>query len=279
MLCTPSGEWVHLNCIYYSQNTVSEKSLSTIIKCPTVKTQSNSNICYVCNKPGAFLQCRSPSCSQCFHFTCGRRNGCMITLSRFSYCPHHNPKHRSRTTPSFSGPNSIASSRMRTTNSTTQNRTIYRNASGMATATNITNASGNMMSPSRPPTLETPSILPPNSGGLNGGQPHSGEVTYSDLAIHSELVTTQFNHCLIIKPPNPYELIIIFLIPRKYPKDAYIRLGALTVTHFGRVGRSPYMHSANYLFPDQYRAFRIFWSTCEIGQVGFDRLSNNYINY
>ena len=213
MLCTPSGEWVHLNCIYYSQNTVSEKSPSTIIKCPTVKTQSNSNICYVCNKPGAFLQCGSPSCSQCFHFACGRRNGCMITLSRFSYCHHHNPKHRLRTTPSFSGPNSIASSRMRTTNPTTQNRSIYRNASSIANATNITNSPGNMMNSNRPPMLETPSILPPTSSGLSGGQSHSGEIIYSDLAIHSELVTTQFNHCLIIKPPNPYELIIIFSHP------------------------------------------------------------------
>ena len=47
-------------------------------------------------------------------------------------------------------------------------------------------------------------------------------------------------------------------------------MGALTVTHLGTVTRSPYMHNRSYLFHDQYRAFRIYWSTREIGDVRED---------
>ena len=214
MLCTPSGEWVHLNCIYYSYNTVLEKTNYIITKYPAVKAQSNSNICYICNKPGAFIQCKSPSCSHCFHFTCGRRNGCMIMINRmFTYCSHHNPKHRSRTTTSFSGPTSIASTRIRTTNPTIQGKTMFRNASSMSSATNITSISGNITNSNRSPALTTPTILSPTSSGLGNGQPHSGEVNYAELAMNTELLTTQFNHCIFIEPPHTYELIVLILSP------------------------------------------------------------------
>ena len=45
------------------------------------------------------------------------------------------------------------------------------------------------------------------------------------------------------------------------------RMGALTVIRLGHVGTSPYMHNRNYIFPDQYRAFRIYWSTVYPGKV------------
>ena len=57
---------------------------------------------------------------------------------------------------------------------------------------------------------------------------------------------------------------------RKCFPDEFLRMGALTVTHLGTVTRSPYMHNRSYLFPDQYRAFRIYWSTREIGDVRED---------
>lgn len=44
-------------------------------------------------------------------------------------------------------------------------------------------------------------------------------------------------------------------------------MGALTVVRLGVVGTSPYMHNRNYIFPDQYRAFRIHWSTVYPGKV------------
>ena len=58
-----------------------------------------------------------------------------------------------------------------------------------------------------------------------------------------------------------------FLMYRKCFPGEFIRMGALTVTHLGTVIRSPYMHNRNYLFPDQYRSFRIYWSTRHIGEV------------
>lgn len=53
---------------------------------------------------------------------------------------------------------------------------------------------------------------------------------------------------------------------RNLDNDAF-RMGALTVTRLGYVGTSPKMHNSNYIFPDQYRAFRIYWSTVTPGQV------------
>ena len=53
---------------------------------------------------------------------------------------------------------------------------------------------------------------------------------------------------------------------RNLDNDAF-RMGALTVTRLGYVGTSPKMHNRNYIFPDQYRAFRIHWSTVTPGQV------------
>ena len=55
-----------------------------------------------------------------------------------------------------------------------------------------------------------------------------------------------------------------------FPNE-YLRLGALTITHLGTLSRSPYMHNRNYLFPEQYRSFRIYWSTQSIGEVGLMR--------
>lgn len=49
-------------------------------------------------------------------------------------------------------------------------------------------------------------------------------------------------------------------------KDA-IRVGALTVTHYGVVDTSPFTHNRNYIFPNQYRAFRVYWSTVRVGEV------------
>lgn len=53
---------------------------------------------------------------------------------------------------------------------------------------------------------------------------------------------------------------------RMMDKDA-IRVGALTVTHYGVVDTSPFTHNRNYIFPSQYRAFRVYWSTVRVGEV------------
>lgn len=53
---------------------------------------------------------------------------------------------------------------------------------------------------------------------------------------------------------------------RMMDKDA-IRVGALTVTHYGVVDTSPFTHNRNYIFPNQYRAFRVYWSTVRVGEV------------
>lgn len=42
-------------------------------------------------------------------------------------------------------------------------------------------------------------------------------------------------------------------------------MGCLTITHIGIVGVSPLMHNRNFIFPDQYRAFRIYWSIANPG--------------
>jgi hypothetical protein len=46
--------------------------------------------CSVCDKPGAALGCRVPSCSRCFHLPCAIEHGCCFNFERYLMsCKEH----------------------------------------------------------------------------------------------------------------------------------------------------------------------------------------------
>ena len=91
MICTLSGDWVHVNCVYYSSSISTDDKTGAIQKYNIVKNQSRNATCCVCNKNGASLKCAYPGCNQTFHFVCGYTKDCFIRVSREAFCPMHNP--------------------------------------------------------------------------------------------------------------------------------------------------------------------------------------------
>ena len=91
MICSLTGEWVHVNCLYYSSSISTDDKTGAIQKYNLVKSQSRNSVCCVCKRPGATLRCHYPGCSHCFHFVCGYESDCFIRISREAFCPAHNP--------------------------------------------------------------------------------------------------------------------------------------------------------------------------------------------
>lgn len=91
MLCTLTGEWVHLNCVYYSSGITIDEKESSIQKYTVVKNRSRSAQCYVCKRSGASIKCGASGCSRCFHFACGREGGCLIRVNKEAFCQYHRP--------------------------------------------------------------------------------------------------------------------------------------------------------------------------------------------
>ena len=69
----------------------------------------------------------------------------------------------------------------------------------------------------------------------------------------SELFTTRFNHRVVFRSG-------VRQSRSRSVERGLIRMGSVTVSHVGTVGISPRMHTERFLFPDQYRVFRVFWS-------------------
>lgn len=69
----------------------------------------------------------------------------------------------------------------------------------------------------------------------------------------SELFTTRFNHRVVFRSG-------VRQSRSRSVERGLIRMGSVTVSHVGTVGISPRMHTEQFLFPDQYRVFRVFWS-------------------
>lgn len=87
------------------------------------------------------------------------------------------------------------------------------------------------------------------------------------MVSNAELFTCRFNYRVVFPPLKLWARRCEVTGRRTIDKDA-IRVGALTVTHYGVVDASPFTHNRNYIFPNQYRAFRVYWSTVRVGEVG-----------
>ena len=91
LLCIQTGEWVHLNCVYYSSAITLDERTGAIQKYTQLKNHCRNTLCCVCNKPGASIKCCCAGCPRCFHFVCGRENGCFIRVNREAFCQRHRP--------------------------------------------------------------------------------------------------------------------------------------------------------------------------------------------
>lgn len=89
---------------------------------------------------------------------------------------------------------------------------------------------------------------------------------YRAVVSNLELFTCRFNYRVVFSPLKLCGRAVGLSRRRTVNKEA-IRVGALTVTHYGVVDTSPLSHNRNYIFPMQYRAFRVFWSTVHVGEV------------
>lgn len=226
MLCTLTGDWVHLNCVYYSSNISIDSKNGAIQKYTQMKNKSRSTRCCICDRTGASIRCCFQNCPYAFHFACGREKGCLIRVNKEAFCPRHRPGQRSR--------NRVSEEDLNPPKSALSTLPIPAKSSFRSTPTPSS-------TPSRP-------------------------LDYRVAVGNMELFTTRFNYRVVF-PPLKLCVCDWTLILRKLFSGEYLRLGALTVTHLGTVSRSPYMHNRNYLFPDQYRSFRIYWSTHSIGEV------------
>ena len=204
MLCTSTGEWVHLNCVYYSSGITIDEKESSIQKYTVVKNRSRSVQCYVCKRSGASIKCGASGCSRCFHFACGRSSGCLIRVNKEAFCQYHRP-------------------------------------SSLACGVGV-EKSFNPFSP---------------RGVSSGGR--SVGLSEAQMAVSaSELFTTRFNHRVVFLPQR---CAFRSGVRRSRSLErGLIRMGSLTVSHVGSGGVSPRMHTERFVFPDQYRAFRAFWS-------------------
>ena len=90
---------------------------------------------------------------------------------------------------------------------------------------------------------------------------------YRAVVSNLELFTCRFNYRVVFSPLKLCVWCVGLRRSRTADKEA-IRVGALTVTHYGVVDTSPLNHNRNYIFPMQYRAFRGFWSTVHVGEGG-----------
>ncbi len=104
LICSLTGEWVHVNCVYYSSAISTDEKTGAIQKYNLVKSQSRNSVCCVCKRPGATLRCHYPGCSHCFHFVCGYESDCFIRISREAFCPAHNPPSYRRNTKDMNNP-------------------------------------------------------------------------------------------------------------------------------------------------------------------------------
>ncbi|KAM7454187.1 hypothetical protein BLSTO_05059, partial [Blastocystis sp. subtype 1] len=68
LLCIQTGEWVHLNCVYYSSAITLDERTGAIQKYTQLKNHCRNTLCCVCNKPGASIKCCCAGCPRCFHF-------------------------------------------------------------------------------------------------------------------------------------------------------------------------------------------------------------------
>ena len=91
MLCTLTGEWVHLNCVYYSNNISIDEKTGAIQKYTQMKNKSRSTRCAVCEGAGASIRCSFQNCGHAVHFACGREEGCLIRVNKEMLCPRHRP--------------------------------------------------------------------------------------------------------------------------------------------------------------------------------------------
>ena len=89
LLCIQTGEWVHLNCVYYSSSITLDDRTGAIQKYTQLKNHCRNALCYVCNKAGASIKCCYQGCQRCFHFVCGRESGCLIRVNREAFCQRH----------------------------------------------------------------------------------------------------------------------------------------------------------------------------------------------
>ena len=89
LLCIQTGEWVHLNCVYYSSSITLDERTGAIQKYTQLKNHCRNTLCCVCNKAGASIKCCYQGCQRCFHFVCGRENGCFIRVNREAFCQRH----------------------------------------------------------------------------------------------------------------------------------------------------------------------------------------------
>ena len=205
MLCMHSGEWTHLNCVYYNSSVSLKENDNTIQKYQQIKSRPQT--CYICNKTGASIRCSVSSCSQSFHFVCGRHHGCLITLDRTAYCAQHNPNHSQRTLSSFAGSNSMAlNTRMRPTNLGLSAKGPYRSAS-------MNSASGSSLSsmPASNRSAPTTSLLHPQHPAINhtnamtSGVGVSNNISdYLKMVNEMDLFTTRYNYRVVFGPPRLY---------------------------------------------------------------------------
>ena len=91
LLCIPTGEWVHLNCVYYSSTIAVDEKTGAIQKYTLLKNHCRNTPCYLCNRPGASIKCCCQGCQHYFHFVCGRENNCLIRVNKEAFCHRHRP--------------------------------------------------------------------------------------------------------------------------------------------------------------------------------------------
>ena len=91
LLCIPTGEWVHLNCVYYSSTIAVDEKTGAIQKYTLLKNHCRNTPCYLCNRPGASIKCCYQGCQHYFHFVCGRENNCLIRVNKEAFCHRHRP--------------------------------------------------------------------------------------------------------------------------------------------------------------------------------------------
>ena len=101
--------WIHLNCLLWSQEIISNDHVIEQIHLITAKLKNSVSFffktffklfllfiyyhllknCKYCHKDGATIQCKYKNCESVYHFNCAVLSECILTEDKILYCKLH----------------------------------------------------------------------------------------------------------------------------------------------------------------------------------------------
>lgn len=264
MICNTNGKWTHLNCAYFSADVTEDLQSGILQKFTSASNKSRTTLCSYCNEYGATLHCCSSQCQRFYHFVCAVNSKALIRVNKEVYCSKHIPHSKRSFSKRKDSMTDIGSSDDEPIKQ--GYRLKPRNVSVSSFSGNMINGNSRSLKRSHA-SLDEPMSNSNNNSINNNNNNNNNALTnpHYSTAVQGNVTETSLKNMELFS----FEInrrIVFPLVKRKGTITDFIRMGACTVTHFGTLDNSPYMHDENHIYPENYRAFRIFWSTVYIGK-------------